>query len=165
MGNYTSQMDNNTSQMDNNASQMDNNASQMNNNASQMNNNTSQMDNNTSQMDKAEQIFRAVPEDIQIKLVEEYIKPALHTDELLQEYRTKLMSEKCQRLDWTVLQDIVGKIIEHKPALSQMCEINPRFQEMYKQHFVDGINTFTHPDFDGKPLASMCVCLTMYEWH
>ena len=137
----------------------------MGNYASQMENNASQMENNASQMDKAEQIFRAVPEDIQTKLVEEYIKPALYSDELLQEYRKQLMSEKCQRLDWTVLQDIVGKIIEHKPALSQMCEINPRFHEMYKQHFIDGINTFQHPDFYGKPLASMCASLTMYEWH
>ena len=144
MGNYESQMENNESQMENNASQMENNASQM---------------------DKAEQIFRAVPEDIQTMLVEEYIKPALYSDELLQEYRKQLMSEKCKRLDWTVLQDIVGKIINCPVALSQMCEINPRFQEMYKQHFIDGINTFQHPDFYGKPLASMCACLTMYEWH
>lgn len=115
-------------------------------------------------MNKAEQIYRALPNDIQIKLIEEYIKPQLWA-ELLQEYETQLMSERCQRLDWTVLQDIVGKIIKCPGALSQMCEKNRRFQEMYKQHFIDGINSFKHPDFNGKPLASMCACLTMYEWH
>ena len=67
-------------------------------------------------------IFNNVPEDIQTKIIEEYIKPQIYVDELLQEFEKQLLSEKCQGLEWQVLEEVTGKIIENPSALHQMCK-------------------------------------------
>lgn len=109
--------------------------------------------------------YNNLPEDIQTYLVEEFIKPQLQVDELIQEFDKQLMSKECSSLQWQVLQDVVSKIIENKAALAQMIENNNSFKYSYEQHFVKKVNTFTHSSFDGKPIASMCAQLTMQKWH
>jgi hypothetical protein len=113
----------------------------------------------------AKEIYDNLQQDIQKHLVEEFIKPQLQVDELIQEFDKQLMSEECQSLQWQVLQDVVSKIIENKAAFAQMLEKNNSFKESYEQHFIKKINTFKHSSFDGKPLASMCAELTMQKWH
>jgi hypothetical protein len=113
----------------------------------------------------AKEIYDNLQQDIQTYLVEEFIKPQLQVDELLQEFEKRLMSEECSSLQWQVLQDVVSKIIENKAALAQMLEKNNSFKHSYEQHFVKKVNTFKHSSFDGKPLASMCAELTMWKWH
>lgn len=116
-------------------------------------------------LDKAEQVFNNLQDDVKIYLVEEFIKPQVQVDELIQEFDKQLMSEECRSLKWQVLQDVVSKIIENESALAQMLEINNSFKESYEQHFIKKVNTFKHSSFDGKPLASMCAELTMCMWH
>jgi len=116
-------------------------------------------------LDKAEQVFNNLQDDVKIYLVEEFIKPQVQVDELIQEFDKQLMSEECRSLKWQVLQDVVSKIIENESALAQMLEINNSFKESYEQHFIKKVNTFKHSSFDGKPLASMCAELTMRKWH
>ena len=116
-------------------------------------------------LDKAEQVFNNLQDDVKIYLVEEFIKPQVQVDELIQEFDKQLMSEECRSLKWQVLQDVVSKIIENESALAQMLENNNSFKESYQQHFIKKVNTLKHSSFDGKPLASMCAELTMCMWH
>ena len=71
-------------------------------------------------LDKAEQVFNNLQQDIQTHIVEEFIKPQVQVDELIQEFDKQLMSEECRSLKWQVLQDVVSKIIKNKTALAQM---------------------------------------------
>jgi len=114
---------------------------------------------------KAGQIFERLQDDIQIHLIEEYIKPQLRGDDLVIEFEKQLMSTECQRLDWRVLFDVVEKIIENKEALAQMFEKYDYigFKTSYNQHFIQKKNTFTLPLWT--PLASFCATLTMCKWH
>jgi hypothetical protein len=117
-------------------------------------------------LEKAQNIYNGLQSDIQRHLIEEYITPELKGDHLIKEFDKLIESEECSRLEWQVLTDIVGKIINHKGALSQMCQLNTLgFKDTYKQHFIDGIMTFKHPCWNNKPLESMCAELTMRKWH
>ena len=119
-----------------------------------------------SDLEKAQRIYNGLQTDIQRHIIEEYIKPELTGDHLIKEFDRIIESEACQRLDWTALTDIVQKIINHKGALSKMCEINTLgFRSVYHQHFIQGIMTFKHPDWYGKPLESMCAEFVMRKWH
>jgi hypothetical protein len=114
---------------------------------------------------KASSLFIRLQDDIQIHLMEEYIKPQLRGDDLVREFEKQLTSEECRRLDWTVLVDVVSKIIENKSALAQMYEKynDIGFKSYYIQHFIQKRNTFTQPSWT--PLASFCATLTMCTWH
>jgi hypothetical protein len=114
---------------------------------------------------KASSLFIRLQDDIQIHLMEEYIKPQLRGDDLVREFEKQLNTEECRRLDWTVLVDVVSKIIENKSALAQMYEKynNIGFKSYYIQHFIQKRNTFTQPSWT--PLASFCATLTMCTWH
>jgi|Laugrespbdmm15sd_2_1035082.scaffolds.fasta_scaffold87985_1 hypothetical protein len=111
-------------------------------------------------------IFYNLPEDIQTKIIEEYIKTQIYVDELLQEFEKQLLSEKCQGLEWQVLEEVTGKIIENPSALHQMCtkKMGIDFKHYYDVHFVEKVNIMKHPSFNGKPLSSFCACLTMCKW-
>ena len=114
---------------------------------------------------QAGQIFERLQDDIQIHLIEEYIKPQLRGDDLVIEFEKQLMSTECQRLDWRVLFDVVEKIIKNKEALAQMFEKYDYigFKSSYNQHFIQKKNTFTLPSWT--PLSSFCATLTMCKWH
>ena len=114
---------------------------------------------------KAGNLFAILQDDIQIHLMEEYIKPQLRGDDLVREFEKQLTSKECQSLDWTVLVDVVSKIIENKSALAQMYEKynDIGFKSYYIQHFIQKRNTFTQPSWT--PLASFCATLTMCTWH
>lgn len=118
-------------------------------------------------LDQAKQILDKLQGDIQTHILEEYVKPQVIADEIsnmIKEFDEKLMSEKCQRLEWQVLTEVVSKIINNKAALAQMCEKDTMgFKDSYEQHFIKGKNTFTHPSWT--PLGSMCAELTMRQWH
>lgn len=118
-------------------------------------------------LDQAKQILDKLQGDIQTHILEEYVKPQVIADEIsnmLKEFDEKLMSEKCQGLEWRVLTEVVSKIINNKAALAQMCEKDTMgFKDSYEQHFIKGKNTFTHPSWT--PLGSMCAELTMRKWH
>jgi hypothetical protein len=117
-------------------------------------------------LEKAQSIYNGLQEDIQRHLIEEYITPELNGLGLIKEFDKIIESEECQRLDYKVLLDVVGKIINHSGALAQMCEINTLgFKSVYHQHFIQGINTFKHPSFYGHPLDSMCLEFVMRKWH
>ena len=117
-------------------------------------------------LEKAQNIYNGLQSDIQRLLIEEYITPELNGDHLIKEFDKLIESEECSRLEWQVLTDIVGKIINHTGALYQMCELNTlNFKDIYKQHFIDGIMTFKAPSWHNKPLESMCAELTMRKWH
>ena len=105
----------------------------------------------------AKEIYDNLQEDIQRHMVEEFIKPQLRVDELIQEFDKQLMSKECQSLQWQVLQDVVSKIIENKAALTQMFEkyTDIQFKYYYDQHFIIKINTMKHPSFDGNPIAAL----------
>ena len=122
---------------------------------------------NNNDLDQAKQILDKLQGDIQTHILEEYVKPQVIADEIsnmLKEFDEKLMSEKCQGLEWQVLTEVVSKIINNKAALAQMCEKNTiGFKDSYEQHFIKGKNTFTHPSWT--PLGSMCAELTMRQWH
>ena len=124
-------------------------------------------DTNNNDLDQAKQILDKLQGDIQTHILEEYVKPQVIADEIsnmLKEFDEKLMSEKCQRLEWQVLTEVVSKIINNKAALAQMCEKDTiGFKDSYEQHFIKGKNTFTQPSWT--PLGSMCAELTMRQWH
>jgi len=113
-------------------------------------------------------IFYNLPEDIQTKIIEEYIKPQIYVDELLQEFEKQLLSEECrEELNWQMLVEVTEKIIENTSALEQMCKKNmgTDFKYYYDVHFIENVNIMKHPSFDGHPLASFCACLTYRRWH
>jgi hypothetical protein len=122
---------------------------------------------NNNDLDQAKQILDKLQGDIQTHILEEYVKPQVIADEIsnmIKEFDEQLMSEKCQRLEWQVLTEVVSKIINNKAALAQMCEKDTMgFKDSYEQHFIKGKNTFTHPSWT--PLGSMCAELTMRQWH
>ena len=124
-------------------------------------------DTNNNDLDQAKQILDKLQGDIQTHILEEYVKPQVIADEIsnmIKEFDELLMSEKCQRLEWRVLTEVVSKIINNKAALAQMCEKDTiGFKDSYEQHFIKGKNTFTHPSWT--PLGSMCAELTMRQWH
>ena len=116
-------------------------------------------------LQEASQIFGMLQEDIQLHLIEEYIKPQLRGDDLVREFDKQLNSKECQGLEWQVLGSVVGKIIENKEALAQMFEKyeDIRFKQYYEQHFIQKRNVFTSPTWDA--LSSFCATLTMCKWH
>jgi len=117
-------------------------------------------------LEKAKTIYDGLQDDIQKHLVEEYIMPQLRGDDLIKEFDKLIESEECNRLDYKVLLDVVGKIINHSGAFSQMCELNTLgFKSVYEQHFIQKTNTFKHFSFYGKPLESMCLEFVMRKWH
>lgn len=118
-----------------------------------------------SNLKKVGNLFAILQEDIQVHLMEEYIKPQLRGDDLVREFEKQLMSNECKSLDWTVLVDVVSKIIENKSALAQMYEKydDIGFKGYYNQHFIQKQNTFTQPSWDA--LSSFCATLTMCKWH
>ena len=117
-------------------------------------------------LEKAQSIYNGLQTDIQRHLIEEFITPELNGICLIKEFDKIIESEECQRLDYKVLLDVVGKIINHSGALAQMCEIDTLgFKSVYHQHFIQGINTFKHPSFYGHPLDSMCLEFVMRKWH
>ena len=122
---------------------------------------------NNNDLDQAKQILDKLQGDIQTHILEEYVKPQVIADEIsnmIKEFDEKLMSDKCQGLEWRVLTEVVSKIINNKAALAQMCEKDTMgFKDSYEQHFIKGKNTFTHPSWT--PLGSMCAELTMRKWH
>ena len=117
------------------------------------------------ELKQAGKIFERLQDDIQIHLIEEYIKPQLRGDDLVIEFEKQLMSIECQRLDWRVLFDVVEKIIKNKEALAQMFEKYDYigFKSSYNQHFIQKKNTFTLPSWT--PLSSFCATLTMSTWN
>ncbi len=116
-------------------------------------------------LEEASQIFGRLQDDIQLHLIEEYIKPQLRGDDLVREFEKQLNSEECRGLKWQVLVDVVEKIIENKEALAQMFEKydDIGFKEYYEQHFIQKRNQFTQPSWDA--LSSFCATLTMCKWH
>jgi len=132
-------------------------------------NDTNATDNATDNADlnQAKQILSKLQPDIQTHILEEYVKPQVIADEIsnmIKEFDELLMSDKCQRLEWRVLTEVVSKIINNKAALAQMCEKDTMgFKDSYEQHFIKGKNAFRHPSWT--PLGSMCAELTMRQWH
>ena len=118
-----------------------------------------------SNLEEASQIFGRLQDDIQLHLIEEYIKPQLRGDDLVREFEKQLNSEECGNLDWQVLVDVVGKIIQNKEALAQMYEKyeDIGFKQYYEQHFIQKRNQFTAASWDA--LSSFCATLTMCKWH
>lgn len=117
-------------------------------------------------LSQAAQIFTRLNDDIQLHLIEEYIKPQLRGDDLVREFDKQLNSEECSNLNWQVLVDVVKKIIVNEAALAQMCEkyeASIGFKRYYDKHFIDKVNSFTAPSWD--PLSSFCASLTMCKWH
>lgn len=116
-------------------------------------------------LEEASQIFGRLQEDIQLHLIEEYIKPQLRGDDLVKEFDKQLNSDECSSLNWQVLVDVVKKIIENKEALAQMFEKydDIGFKTYYEQHFIQKRNQFTSPTWDA--LSSFCATLTMCKWH
>jgi len=116
-------------------------------------------------LEEASQIFGRLNDDIQLHLIEEYIKPQLRGDDLVKEFDYQLNSEECSSLKWQVLVDVVTKIIENKEALAQMFEKydDIGFKEYYEQHFIQKRNQFTQPSWNA--LSSFCATLTMCKWH
>ena len=116
-------------------------------------------------LEEASQIFGRLQDDIQLHLIEEYIKPQLRGDDLVREFEKQLNSEECRGLKWQVLVDVVEKIIENKEALAQMFEKydDIGFKAYYEQHFIQKINQFKSPSWDA--LSSFCATLTMCKWH
>ena len=117
-------------------------------------------------LSQAAQLFTRLNDDIQLHLIEEYIKPQLRGDDLVREFDKQLNSEECSNLNWQVLVDVVEKIIENEAALAQMCEkyeASIGFKRYYDQHFIEKVNSFKAPSWD--PLSSFCATLTMCKWH
>ena len=117
-------------------------------------------------LEEASKIFGRLHDDIQLHLIEEYIKPQLRGDDLVREFDKQLNSDECSSLNWQVLVDVVGKIIQNKEALAQMFEKyegDIGFKTYYEQHFIEKINQFKSPSWDA--LSSFCATLTMCKWH
>ena len=107
--------------------------------------------------------YNKLQPDIQKHLVEEYVKPQLMYDEMINEFDRLIESEECQRLEWQVLMPVVNKIIQCKPAIKKMCELNPLgFKEVYEQHIVHKNKTFVRFDCE---VSSMCAEFVMRKWH
>jgi hypothetical protein len=112
---------------------------------------------------KAKYIYDKLPDDLQNAMKDEYIIPELRGDELIKEFDRLIESKDCQSLRWQVLTDVVEKIINHKGAFSQMCELNTLgFKSIYEQHFIKKKNTFVLFDC---PISSMCAEFVMRKWH
>jgi hypothetical protein len=130
-------------------------------------NDTNATANATADLNQAKQFLDKLQGDIQTHILEEYVKPQVIADEIsnmIKEFDELLMSDKCQRLEWRVLTEVVSKIINNKAALAQMCEKDTMgFKDSYEQHFIKGKNAFRHPSWT--PLGSMCAELTMRQWH
>jgi len=118
-----------------------------------------------SDLQEVGQLFTRLQSDIQIHLIEEYIKPQLRGDDLVREFEKQLNSEECQGLKWKVLFNVVEKIIENKEALAQMFEKydDIGFKYYYDQHFIKKVNSFKDPSWT--PIHSFCASLTMSKWH
>lgn len=118
-------------------------------------------------LEKAKTIYSGLQEDIQKHLIEEYVNPQLRGDDLVKEFEKQLMSQECRSLKWSVLTDVVSKIIENKLALEQMFTKydNLGFQWCYEQHFIKNIMTLHDPSWENKPLECMCAVLTLRMWH
>jgi hypothetical protein len=114
-------------------------------------------------MEEVKTIYNNLQEDIQIKIMEEYIMPQLIEDELINKFDELIESEECQRLNWRVLTDVVSKIIENESALTNMCKQNVEFKDSYQKHFIRKVNTFKDPSWT--PLSSMCAEFVMRKWH
>ena len=107
--------------------------------------------------------YNKLQPDIQKHLVEEYVKPQLMYDEMINEFDRLIESEECQRLEWQVLMPVVNKIIQCKPAIKKMCELNPLgFKKVYEQHIVHKNKTFVRFDCE---VSSMCAEFVMRKWH
>jgi hypothetical protein len=79
--------------------------------------------------------YESLQPDIQIYFVEEYVKPQLIYDEMINEFHRLIETEECQRLNWEVLMPVVTKIIHNKDAVAKMCELNTLgFKDIYQQH-------------------------------
>lgn len=125
----------------------------------------------SSSLEETKQFIGSLQDDIQIHIIEDYIKPQIEQDELkalVDEFDKLLMSEDCQRLKWEVLTEVVGKIIKSGDAAidavsKSRSEIG--FKETYQQHFVRKVNTFKHPSFNNQPLSSMYATIVMQKWH
>ena len=114
-------------------------------------------------IENAKVVYDNLQEDIQTKIMEEYIVPQLIEDELIKKFEELLESEECQQLNWRVLTDVVSKIIENESVLAKMCKQNVEFKDSYEQHFIRKINTFKNPSWDS--LSSMCAEFVMRKWH
>lgn len=115
-------------------------------------------------MENAKIIYDNLQEDIQNKIMEEYIMPQLAEDELIKKFDELIESEECQNLNWYILTDVVSKIINNEYALDKMCKRNVLgFKKTYEQHFIKKINTFKRPEWT--PLSSMCAEFVMRKWH
>jgi hypothetical protein len=125
----------------------------------------------TSSLESTKQFIGRLQDDIQIHIIEDYVKPQIQHDELktlVDEFDKLLMSEDCQRLKWEVLTEVVGKIIKSgDAAINAVSKSHSEigFKETYHQHFVRKVNTFKHPSFDNQPLSSMCATIVMRKWH
>ena len=102
----------------------------------------------SSSLEETKQFIGQLQHDIQIHIIEDYIKPQIKQDELkalVDEFDKLLMSEDCQHLKWQVLIEVVGKIIKSGDAAINAVsksQSDISFQEIYQQHFVKKINTF-----------------------
>jgi hypothetical protein len=125
----------------------------------------------SSSLEETKQFIGRLQDDIQIHIIEDYIKPQIEQDELkvlVNEFDKLLMSEDCRRLKWEVLTEVVGKIIKSgDAAIDAVSKSYPDmgFRGTYYQHFVRKINTFKHSSFDNDPLSSMCATIVMQKWH
>ena len=107
--------------------------------------------------------YESLQPDIQIHFVEEYVKPQLMYDEMINEFDRVIESEECQQLKWQVLMPVVTKIINNKHAVKKMCELNTLgFKDIYEQHIVHKKKTFVRFDCE---VSSMCAEFVMRKWH
>lgn len=107
--------------------------------------------------------YNKLQPDIQIYFVEEFVKPQLVYDEMINEFNQLIESEECQRLNWNVLLPVVTKIIHNKQAIIKMCELNPLgFKGVYEHHIIHKKKTFVRFDCE---VSSMCAEFVMRKWH
>lgn len=107
--------------------------------------------------------YDSLQPDIQIYFVEEYVKPQLIYDEMINEFHRLIESEECQRLNWEVLMPVVTKIIHNKDAVTKMCELNTLgFKDIYQQHIIYKMKTFARFECE---VSSMCAEFVMRKWH
>ena len=115
-------------------------------------------------MDKSLKTFYdSLQPDIQIHFVEEYVKPQLIYDEMINEFDRVIESEECQHMNCQVLMPVVTKIIHNKHAVKIMCELNPLgFKDVYEQHIIHKKKSFVLFDCE---VSSMCAEFVMRKWH
>jgi hypothetical protein len=107
--------------------------------------------------------YERLQPDIQTYFVDEFVKPQLMYDEMIDEFNRVIESEECQRLNWNVLIPVVNKIIHCKPAIVKMCELNTLgFKYVYEQHIIHKKKTFVRFDCE---VSSMCAEFVMRKWH